>query len=226
MELGATSLGALEKFVNEKQATRAKNLEKFTEEISSELANPQALQEKLSSMTGGMASLDSELGAGVYDRLIATTKYLQEKAPKGMNIPTALTPARFVPSDRDISSYERRVRAAVNPYTLLLDLNKGILSPEALETVRDLYPSFYDQVKNTIIEKGSQAKGTVPYAKRLQVSALLGTQLDGLSVKTNQDALQQNFATENQQQAQQIKMKANSQIPANFQTDIQRISNK
>lgn len=223
--LGPTSLGILEKFVNEKQPNRAKNLEKFTEEISSELANPAQLQERLSSMTNGMATLDSELGAGVYEKLIATTKYLQEKAPKGMNVPTALTPARFMPSDRDISSYERRVRAAVNPYSLLLDLNKGILNPEALETVKDLYPSFYNQVKNTIIEKGTEAKGTIPYAKRLQISALLGTQLDGLSVKQNQDALQQNFATE-QKQEQAIKMNQNSQIPANYQTDIQRISNK
>ena len=224
--LAPTSLGILNKFVNEEKATRAQNLEKFTEELTSELANPAKLQERLGSMTGGMASLDPELGAGVYQRLIATTKYLQEKAPKGMNVPTALSPARFIPSDRDISSYERRVRAAVNPYTLLLDLNKGILSPEALETVKDLYPSFYGQVQNAFIEKGSQAKGTIPYAKRLQISAVLGTQLDGLSGKQNQDALQQNFATENQQQAQQAKLKPNSQIAGNFQTDIQRISNK
>lgn len=222
--LAPTSLGILNRHVNEKRSTRAETVDQFNQELTSELSNPAQLQERLASMTDGMANLDPQLGAGVYDRLIATTKYLQERAPKGMNIPTALSPARFVPSDRDISSYERRVRAAVNPYSLLLDLNKGFLSPEALETVRDLYPSFYGQVSKELIEKGSEAKNTIPYAKRLQVSTLLGTQLDGLSVKPNQDALQKNYATE-QAQAQ-AKANSKSKIAENTQTDIQRISNK
>ena len=222
--LTPTSLGILNNYINEKRSTRAETVDQFNQELASELSNPGKFQERLASMTGGMANLDPELGAGVYDKLIFTAKYLQDKAPKGMNIPTALSPARFVPSDRDISSYERRVRAAVNPYSLLLDLNKGILSPEAMETVKDLYPSFYGQVSKELVNQGTASKATIPYAKRLQVSALLGTQLDRLSVKTNQDALQKNFVAEQEQQ--QAKLQQNSKIADNTQTDIQRISNK
>lgn len=225
--IAPNSLGILSTFVNEQQPSRIKNLEKFNEELSSELMNPAQLQEKLAGLTQGLAQADTELGAGVYEKLIQTTKYLSDKAPKGTQVPTALNPYSYTPSDRDISSYERRVRAAVNPYSLLVDLNKGQISPEAVETVKDLYPTFYGQITRSILENGAASKKPLPYVKRLQVSTLLGTQLDGLSSKPNQKALQDNFAVEQQQQANANAAKPiNSQLPNNMQTDVQRISAK
>jgi hypothetical protein len=226
-KVAPSSLGILSNFVNEQQPSRIKNLEKFNEELSSELMNPAQLQEKLAGLTQGLAQADTELGAGVYEKLIQTTKYLSDKAPKGTQVPTALNPYSYTPSDRDISSYERRVRAAVNPYSLLVDLNKGQISPEAVETVKDLYPTFYAQITRSILENGAASKKPLPYVKRLQVSTLLGTQLDGLSSKPNQKALQDNFAIEQQQQANANAAKPiNSQLPNNMQTDVQRISAK
>jgi hypothetical protein len=83
----------------------------------------------------------------------------------------------YQPSKAEIAKFERYYQALANPVSLLVQAQAGTLTPEAVEAVRAVMPTFMDEVHGKVIEEMSKRKGAIkdmPIQKRMGLSLLLG----------------------------------------------------
>jgi hypothetical protein len=83
----------------------------------------------------------------------------------------------YQPSKAEIAKFERYYQALANPVSLLVQAQAGTLTPEAVEAVRAVMPTFMDEVHGKVIEEITKRKGAIkdmPIQKRMGLSLLLG----------------------------------------------------
>lgn len=107
-----------------------------------------------------------------------------------------------IPSSVEKSKYQRALKIANQPLTVLSLLKQGRLSPEDVNHLDNLYPGFANQMRSRVFEEmtNHQAKGNrIPYPTRIGLSHLLQQPLDSSitpqSVQMNQSVLSQSGAS-------------------------------
>jgi hypothetical protein len=86
--------------------------------------------------------------------------------------------AEVQPSRYEVAKWARVVRAAEDPLTLLDDLENRRLTPEAINTVKDLYPEVFSRLQVAVMEQVSSMKEGMSYQARLQVATFFDTPVD------------------------------------------------
>jgi len=225
--LTPASVGAFARMTGESSSpstSRAAQYAKLEEQLAAATTNPRRAVEVLADLTGGMASTAPEVSGALQNKTMEVVSYLHSKAPKPKYAPNPLTQRQFVPSSRELVSFEARVQAAIEPYSVLKDLNNGILQKESVETIRDLYPNFHQKLQSKILEGVTGNKRLMGYAQRKNLSAIMGIEMDELLKQRNIKALQ---ATYQQQQQQGAPPKANRlKSTQNQMSDVQRVTYK
>lgn len=103
-------------------------------------------------------------------------QFLASKAPKEKTLSPGMPPVP--PSPVEVRRFNRYVRAIKDPTSILDDAYDGTLTPEAVEAVRTVYPETYASMQADIAERiGNMAQ--IPYARRIQLSAILGQDVTG-----------------------------------------------
>ena len=81
------------------------------------------------------------------------TKQVQVANYLAANAPKPIPSVSLIPwvdvkmySDDDIALYAKKLRAAVDPLSVLKDAKDGFVSPEAVATVKDLFPEMYEKM--------------------------------------------------------------------------------
>lgn len=136
--------------------------------------------DRLQGIAGDVNALEPKVGAVLTERLGRAATYLNQHSPKPDRPGTPFQSEVFEPSEQQLFSFENRFRAAVDPYSLLEDLRNGILTPEGVETVRELYPRFYEKVMGTLVEKAAEKPRNFGFQQRQQLSLILGDAVDDL----------------------------------------------
>lgn len=143
------------------------------------VGNPMQTAERIGSVKGM-----EHVGSGVRDQLVLkqmqTYSYLYGTAPKDPLAEYQMNPtaSKYSPSDGEIASWELRVRAASSPLSILDDLKKGDVTPEAAETVRTLYPKLYGRLQSSIMEQVGSTKKPMRYEDRVQLGILFDVPTD------------------------------------------------
>jgi hypothetical protein len=107
--------------------------------------------------------------------------YLYETMPKA-DVPPGLLSAEdhWTPNKAELASWTRRIQAAEDPASVLeTAAGGGIVTREASETLKAVYPRLYQEAQVRLLAK--VADGTareIPYARRLQLSMLFDLPLD------------------------------------------------
>lgn len=144
--------------------------------------NPTALEDKLADAVSGSASVAPQLSIGVAKEAQRAVQYLYDKAPKPppqITVFPIMEVSRWRPSDYELGKFAARMQVANNPMSILADLKDRRLSPEGVETLRDLYPAVADKIASQLIDSIAENGNTdVPYNDRLQLSMLLGAPVD------------------------------------------------
>jgi hypothetical protein len=135
--------------------------------------NPQTLVDQIAENTKGLGDIDEDTQTSLNNTLIEAVNFLQTKAPKNPGITEVFGKSGWRPSDAEIAKFNRYVRAVDDPLSILDDFNARVLTPEAVESVRTVYPELYRNITQKAIERVSTHKGTVPYQDRIQLSILL-----------------------------------------------------
>jgi hypothetical protein len=68
--------------------------------------------------------------------------------------------------------FARRVRAIEKPQTLLADLERGTISPSAVEAVRDVYPELYASMQARVMDGLANSPKLLPYESRIRLGVL------------------------------------------------------
>lgn len=159
-------------------------------EISS---NPEKLVGELEKNTKGLQSVDEDIHASLTTRAVDAINFLQSKAPKNPGMSDMFGKDKWKPSNTEIAKWNRYVRAVDNPLSVLDDLKARVLTPEAVEAVRTVYPELFVKIRERAIDVVSKHKGELKYQDKAQLEILLGLPVSSLGSKKLIKSLQEDF---------------------------------
>ena len=176
--------------------------ERFTE-----LSNdPIALTDELEMSLAPLEAMSPEIAHYMRERAVLGVQYMAQSMTPPTIDPLSAAIVEVPPSLAEVDAFTRRFRALQDPLSILDDLANGLVTAEAAETVRVVYPSIMADISSSIAEEimemGPQA-ANIPYQMRTNLSLMLGTPthttLDGSFVR----AMNERFAQTPQQAAAQ-----------------------
>lgn len=159
-------------------------------------AQAPAVRAELERSTEWMQDRAPAARAAAVETPLKIVDYLQRNAPKNLGASTPFANP-LPPSKQQMQEWLNRVRAIENPATLLDDLAKGKVTPEAVDAVREVYPETFAVIQARMLDKLSdmQAKGKRPaYKERIQLALILGIPTDPTMTPEVMRAVQAQYA--------------------------------
>ena len=153
---------------NAAEATRHR-----VEELSAAASNPDAVR---AAVRQQVPASNPDVVKAVEDVAVRKLQYLQSKAPK-QPPPGPFRTREWVPSKVEMERFARRVRAADDPSTVIDDLKAGTVTPEAAETLREVYPQIFAEVQTRLITRAADLQVTLPHQKLVNLSLLFDAPL-------------------------------------------------
>jgi hypothetical protein len=149
-----------------------KDYQKRINDLSDMVSNPQKLEDHLAKVTNGFSD-DPEIQMALQGKIMAANSFLLEKMPK-LNYQDPFNKSTYIPSDQELSKWNRHIRAVDNPFVVLSDMNAGILTPESVESIRYIYPELHSKMIDATIKKLSSTKKSLSMQQKIQVTTLMG----------------------------------------------------
>ena len=113
--------------------------------------------------------------AGVVDAVAAVAQrklaYLAKHAPTPP-IAAPLSRAQWRPAPAEIDRFAWRVRAANDPIGVLDDVSRGVVTAEAVDTLREVYPRFYEEARSHLLPGAGRPRGAATPARGADVGAV------------------------------------------------------
>ena len=126
------------------------------------------------------ANLRNVKSAGVVDAVAAVAQrklaYLAKHAPTPP-IAAPLSRAQWRPAPAEIDRFARRVRAANDPIGVLDDVSRGVVTAEAVDTLREVYPRLYEEARSHLLLKAPDVREALPHQLVVRMSALFDVPL-------------------------------------------------
>jgi len=223
------SAGALGRYISElfdeDEPDKQKAVEKLSQVITESTSNPAVSTNALSSATEGLDGVHPSLSSVVNQRITTALQYLSTQIPQNETpgTPFKATPVRF--SDDQISGFERKLAAAMDPYSILEDLRQGTLHEDSVAAVKDMYPAFFNKLTESIMSKAVEKQRNLTFAQRSQLALILGDAIDPVLSPDFIQTLQGNYnrTPEEEQTGGNFRPKVKN-MAENTQTQIERIT--
>jgi hypothetical protein len=143
-------------------------------ELDAATANPAGVAATIRANLRGVQS------AGVVDAVAAVAQrklsYLAKHAPTPP-IAAPLSRAQWRPAPAEIDRFARRVRAANDPIGVLDDVSRGVVTAEAVDTLREVYPRLYEEARAHLLLKAPDVREALPHQLVVRMSALFDVPL-------------------------------------------------
>jgi hypothetical protein len=190
--LGSTSFtGRKSKTVESRQESYNKRLE----ELSQLIANPALMTERLSQNLFAMGTVAPQMAEAMTQQSVQALQYIYDKAPKNPRV-GLIGQRPWQPSDVELAKWERVVTTALDPLSVLKDLEKGTLTREGVDTLSVLYPKFFQEIQSQLISQISELNEELPYRKRLALSVFFGVPVDNVMRPDFVQLLQSNYSND------------------------------
>lgn len=155
---------------------------------------------------------------------IEAVSYLLSVMPKPLTPNNPLVKSKgFKPSSMEMTKFARQVKTALDPMSVIDDLNSNTLTTDQVEVLANVYPQLLEEIKFRVIEGVSENPAEVPYNKRLKLSLLLGLDLDPSLEPSIASIIMGQPAQEQPEQAQGGNPNAKFE---SYPTEVQRLQNK
>jgi len=121
------------------------------------------------------------------------------------------------PSKNQMIQFNNQMKAFKNPFKIVEDLSKGVVSSESLKIASIVYPATTERIKKTISDQLFNSKDLVmSYQDRLKLSMFLGTDIDGSMqhIAIYNQSAQNTHNQELNQNVKQLKLSGSLQSPA------------
>lgn len=186
-------------------------------EISSYIADPERLINKLTDSTQAVAGFAPKTAEGLQMTMSRAAVFLQSKLP-GNGVPQSPLGARYQPSEAEVSKWHKYFSTVENPVGALHQVADGTIVPETMETLAAVYPRLLSEMQHSVADKMTDhvAKSkAIPYSRKLALSMFLGSDLvpslSPVSMLANQNMLAtatQAKAMQNQAQMGRVNKKS------------------
>ena len=152
----------------------------MTRKLSQLVADPGRTAERIAASLRGAEHLSPTIRDQIISKQLQVYSFLSSKAPVDPIGQYMINPAhsQYRPADGEIAKWERYVRAAQRPMSILEDLESNEVTPEAAETVRTLYPRLFTAIQSEIVTKVAEAKNPLPYEERVQLGMMFDVPTD------------------------------------------------
>lgn len=189
---------------------------------------PEALLEQVAQRTAGMGRLAPNTAAAVSTKVQAAVAFLSQAAPKPPPMPLDVPALRrtWRPSDVELSKFARKLSAVENPVGVLRRMAAGAVTREEVDAVRAVYPSLYEDMRNTLVAKLSEQKKPLDYRRTVALSHVLGEPLDSTLTPQAVAFYQANHAAKAEQPQRRPSGGRVQERLGSETTDAQRISNR
>lgn len=159
-------------------------------------AQSDAVRAELAKQTAWMSDRAPVAQQAAIGTALRTIDYLNANMPKGLAAPTPFAPA-LPPSRQEMQGWLARLKAIESPTSILDDLAKGKLTPEAVDAVRTVYPETFADIQAQVLEQLTklEASGRRPkYADRVQLGIVMGMPTDPTMTPEVMQAVQGQYA--------------------------------
>lgn len=221
----STKLRDISKYLTGAEANGQQALVDITDRLAQLASNPTALINTLHPIVGPVNSDLPMLGTAMTSQAGKTIQYLQQEAPRRPSTPSPFESQDFQISDTEMNSFERKLRAALDPYTVLDDMKQGSLDVDSVKTIKYLYPKFYSQLSTAIIAKAGEKPRKYSFQQRQRLAVLFDGNVDKLFAPESLNILQTQYATKesNQTPDQMAQSGKTINLPEAQQTTLQRV---
>ncbi len=122
--------------------------------------------------------------------------YLSVHAPQPSARPGVIMAMNLPPSDYEIEIFERRRKAVAKPLSVVDDIKSGIITPEAVHAIKNVYPEVYMRIKQSLMVELGELAGrgeSLPLKKIMSLETFLGQPVEGINAPEVIDAIQQSY---------------------------------
>ena len=158
---------------------RAEKYKKYVEKLKNLTDVPDYLLDSLENATNETFEIAPKFTQAIQMATVRGVSFLLQKMPKPIN--QNLLDSPYEPSQAEMLTFGRYVDVVENPTVVLSQLEQNYVPKESLETLREVYPAFYNDVKTQLlnnIAEQVEKKSVIPYQRRIVLSRFLEMPLD------------------------------------------------
>lgn len=196
--LGYAAGKLADKITPQKHKDIADNLKEFQ-------SNPEKMMDQLHNVTKDIYAFAPQVTGSVQMAASRATQFLASKLPQGG--PQTPLGSSYIPSMAEIMKFEQYNHFVENPLSVLDHVKSATLTPEALETMINVYPKLYDQMRTEVLGHmtnfiSKHGPEEVPYKTKMSLSLFMGQDMDNSLAQPNIASNQMALMGQGAQQAQ------------------------
>lgn len=158
-----------------------KDYEQKFSDIQDMAQNPELFSQKMQDEVSGIGNIDAQLQQAIINKTAIATQFLSSKLPKNPFINDAFpSHIKWKPSASEVAKFNRYLKAADDPFSIMDDLKAGVLTPEAVESVKTIYPETYNKIVQSVMNEMAMRKEPPTLNQKLQLSILLNQPIVGI----------------------------------------------
>jgi hypothetical protein len=158
---------------------RAEKYKKYVEKLKNLTDVPDHLLDSLENATNETFEIAPKFTQAIQMATVRGISFLLQKMPQPID--QSILDAPYEPSQAEMLTFGRYVDVVENPTVVLKQLEENYVPKESLETLREVYPAFYGELKTQLlnnIAEQVEKKGVIPYQRRIVLSRFLEMPLD------------------------------------------------
>lgn len=179
-----------------------KKYEARMEDVEALVNNPETYVQRIEENTKGIANIDPDLQIALSSKALQAASYLRSKAPQNPFQGELFGNRKWQPSDFELSMFNRYVQVVDDPLSVLDDMNANLLTKESVDAFRTVYPELFAKVQKEYTDQATELEGDLDFAKKNQLSMLLGINTTSVQDQSFVQALQANNAVAGAQEDQ------------------------
>ena len=196
------------------------DFKKKKDEISSLVADPTMMVVRLSENLGELPDAAPNTSFHIGQTVNRAIQYASLKIPRSPMEGMWMTAEQPEPSNEQMAAFRNVMRAIEDPLVLGDQLANGLIIPETLDTVKNVYPFIYEQMKSELLKQVTSSPVPINFHQQALVSKFVGVS----NPMTRQTAGLQSTWTG--MASQPIKKKTNKvqNLDSLMQTPLQRVN--
>jgi hypothetical protein len=158
-------------------------------------ADPMGTRRQVHASLDGVRLADPMLADQLESLAMRRLMFVSTKVPRDPRMPSAVPGYPWEPSRAERDRFARYVEAAERPQTVLEDLADGTVTKEQVDALREVYPEMYRRVQMDVITRAAELQETLPWSKRVALSAFFAAPTERLLSPDGLRGLQATYAT-------------------------------
>jgi hypothetical protein len=170
-------------------------------QIANLTSSPNAVANRAATLTQGLSQAAPNVASGVAQSMTRALAFLNSKLPPNRQVDPLAPQQQRSWTQTEAERFARYVEAAEDPVGALQDIERGKVTPEAVETLRVLTPTLYRDLQVRTLDAIAEQLATgkqVPFDTRLKLGTLLGIPADPSLQPKVRAFLQANIAAASQ----------------------------